>query len=215
MAEIKQHIVLGSGGHAKVLIQVLKVIGVPVWGCTSRMQADHGKDILGVSVKGGDALLDKLDPEDFLLVNGLGTVKIDSPSPQVKIFEDWKARGFSFATIVHPSATIAEDAVLGEGVQIMAGCILQPGTTVGKNSIINTSASLDHDCEIGSHVHIASGVTLSGGVRVGDGSFIGCGASVIQYKNIGRGVLVGAGAVVIRDVPDAVKVLGVPGKVVQ
>ncbi|HEX3032888.1 MAG TPA: NeuD/PglB/VioB family sugar acetyltransferase, partial [Bacillota bacterium] len=129
-----------------------------------------------------------------------------------KLFDKFKADGYSFASVIHPSAIIGYDVELGEGVQILAGAIIQPGSRVGANTIINTKASLDHDCIIGAQVHVAPGVTMSGNVRIADGVHIGTGAVLIQGISVGRNSLVGAGAVVIRDVTAESTVVGVPAK---
>ena len=111
-----------------------------------------------------------------------------------------KAAGFTFISFNHPSAVLAADTSIGEGAQIMAGAVLQPGVSLGINCIVNTRASLDHDCRIGDHVHIAPGAVLSGGVTIGDGCHIGTGAIVIQNIRIGAGAMIAAGAVITRDV---------------
>jgi sugar O-acyltransferase (sialic acid O-acetyltransferase NeuD family) len=128
------------------------------------------------------------------------------------VFEKFKGKGFTFATIVHPSAVVASDVALGEGAQIMAGAIIQPGSRIGMNTIVNTKASVDHDCLIGDHVHLSPGVTLSGDVRIYNGVHIGTGATVIQGITIGANSLVGAGSVVIADVPSEIRVLGAPAR---
>jgi UDP-perosamine 4-acetyltransferase len=170
----------------------------------------HGTEVGGHPVLGADDVLRARDATKVELVNGLGSVR--QPRHRAEVFARLKAQGFSFASVVHPSAVISRHAQLGEGVQVMAGAVIQCGCHIGRDTIINTRASIDHDCRLGDHVHIAPGVTLSGGVQVGDLSHLGTGASVIQGIRIGTGVAVGAGAVVIRDVPDGSTVFGVPAR---
>lgn len=181
-------IVLGAGGHAKVLIDALLASSVIIVGIVDPNPALAGTKILGVPVLGGDDVVDEIPPSQVQLVNGLGSVGL--PANRQQLFARFKEMGYSFATVVHPSAVVASDVVLGEGPQVMAGAVIQPGSKIGLNSIINTRASVDHDCIIGDHVHIAPGVTLSGGVSVGACSHIGTGATVIQGISIGNGCLV-------------------------
>jgi len=85
-------------------------------------------------VIGVDSMISAYEPETLLLVNGIGSINL--PRKRTAVFEKFKAKGFTFATVVHPSATVASDVVLGEGVQIMAGVVIQPGCTIGDNVIV-------------------------------------------------------------------------------
>ncbi len=189
-------IILGAGGHARVVIDALRRAGHGVAGVCGPELTQGQTGPLGVPAIGDEAALAKLDSGKYLLANGIGSVgKIDV---RKAAFEHWTLLGWRFATVTHPSAVVGSDCVLADGAQIMAGAVLQPGVHVGRNTIINTSASVDHDCRIGDHVHIAPGVVLSGDVVVGVGSHLGTGAVVIQGVSIGAGCLIGAGAVVTK-----------------
>jgi UDP-perosamine 4-acetyltransferase len=204
-------IVLGAGGHAKVVIEALLRAGVTILGIADRDPARRGERILGIPVVGDDAAVLLHPADSVLLVNGLGSTAVSKARRE--LFLGMKGKGYSFFSAVHPSAVVATDALLMEGAQVMAGAIIQPGTRVGRNAIVNTGASVDHDCLIGDHVHVAPGATLSGGVTVGEGAHIGTGATVIQGISIGRDSLVAAGAVVVRNVPEGSTVKGVPAQV--
>ncbi|MGE3549976.1 MAG: acetyltransferase [Geobacter sp.] len=206
-------LVLGGGGHAKVLIDALLSASTVIAGIIDPDPLLAGARVLGVPVLGGDAIVTKFPAGEVLLVNGLGSV--GPPLRRKQLFEQFKEQDYRFATVIHPSAIIACDAELGEGVQIMAGTIIQPGCRIGTNTIINTKASVDHDCIIGDHAHIAPGVTLSGGVLVGNASHIGTSATVIQSIKIGESSIVGAGAVVVKDVTAGTTVVGVAAKEIQ
>jgi UDP-perosamine 4-acetyltransferase len=203
-------IILGAGGHAKVLIDALRLQSVELLGVTDAAAEKIGQMLLGVPVIGGDAEVNQYSAEKIRLVNGVGSVRVNTLRRQ--LFEQFKNEGYQFASVIHPSVIIACDVELSEGVQIMAGAVLQAGCRIGKNVVINTRATVDHDCQIGDHVHIASGATLSGGVEIGANSHVGAGATVIQCIRVGCNSIVAAGATVIRDVPDNVTVAGVPAK---
>ncbi len=193
-----------------MLINALRLQSAELLGIADADLGKKGQMLLGIPVLGGDEEVRKYPADKIQLVNGIGSVSV---SPQRrKLFEHFKGEGYQFASVAHPSAIIADDVVLSEGAQIMAGSIIQAGCHVGVNAVINTGAVVDHDCHIGDHVHIAPGATLSGGVVVGENSHVGVGATVIQGIQIGRNSLVAAGALVIRDVPDGTTVMGVPAK---
>lgn len=191
-------IVIGGGGHARVVIDTLRAAGYDILGVV-----DPRSDVATLLPKGIRLLgqdLRATQPDQIQLVLGVGSVDVGAKNPRPRIFAEAKAAGFAFVNLRHPSATVAADAALGEGSQLMAGSVLQPGVSLGVNCIVNTRASIDHDCRIGDHVHIAPGATLSGGVSVGDGSHIGTGAVVVQNIRIGAGAMIAAGAVITRDV---------------
>lgn len=202
-------IIIGAGGHARVLASALKAAGKMLAGFVDRDASLWGTVIDGSPVLGGDDLLRQTDGSP-VLVNGIGSTEL--PMARREIFERFSSRGFRFARVVHPSAIVATGADLGDAAQLMAGAVLQPGVAIGVNSIINTGAIIDHDSRIGAHCHVAPGCTLSGNVQVGDMSHIGTGTTVIEGIRIGANVVVGAGTVVIRDLADGKRVIGVPAR---
>lgn len=203
-------IIIGSGGHSRVLIDGLQMLGRTILFCTDVDSSRKGETLLGVPVKGDDQLIAEFAQSKVQLVNGIGS--IGKPSLRKTIFENWTGNGYEFAGIVHPSAIVSPTAMIEQGAQIMAGAIIQSGAVIGRNSIVNTGASIDHDCHIGPHTHIAPRVTLSGSVRVGGCTHIGTSASVIQCISIGTRCIVGAGATVLNDLSDDTVAFGTPAK---
>lgn len=205
----KPVIIIGGGGHAKVLIDALRLRSVRILGIMDPALA-KGTRILDLPVLGDDAAVDAYGPDQVDLVNALGSIHV--PVQRKAIFERFSGKGYRFAAVLHPSAVIASDVELGEGVQVMAGAVIQAGSRIGRNAIVNTRASVDHDCSIGEHVHVAPGVTLSGSVSIGDLVHVGTAAVVIQGTAIGRNSMIGAGALVLEAVPEDSTVLGSPAK---
>jgi len=203
-------IVLGAGGHAKVLIDMLRLRGHEILGIADADTGKHGATYAGCRVIGGDDAVLQHDPGRIRLVNGVGST--GQPQARRRLFEEFTRSGYVFESVTHPSAVIAGDAVLEEGAQVMAGAVIQPGSRIGMNAIVNTAASVDHDCTVGAHVHLAPGAVLSGNVRVGDGTHIGTGACVIQGIAIGEGCVIGAGAVVLEDISAGMRAAGVPAR---
>jgi sugar O-acyltransferase (sialic acid O-acetyltransferase NeuD family) len=203
-------LIVGGGGHAKVLIEALRLRSITILGIIDADAAKIGTEVSGIRIIGDDKAISGYKTEALLLVNAIGSVHL--PKTRTDVFEKFKAKGYTFATIVHPSAVVASDVALGEGAQIMAGVIIQPGCAIGANVIVNTRASVDHDCLIGDYVHIAPGVTLSGGVKVGSGVHIGTGATIIQGVVIGQDSVIGAGSVVTANFPSDAEVVGAPAK---
>ncbi len=204
-------ILLGGGGHAKVLIDLIKTSTKYALQGILDPQLKAGSSIAGVSVLGKDTLLEELYKDGAMMAcMGIGSIRANTN--RKNLFIKAKEIGYTFPNLIHNSSVVSEEAVISEGVQIMAGAILQAGSQAGENTIINTRAIIEHDCIIGKHAHICSGTVLSGGCIVDEGAFIGAGATVKQGIRIGRGCVIGAGSVVVDNVPDRVTVKGVPAK---
>jgi len=200
-------IVIGGGGHARVLMETLHRRLLRVIGFTDPMPRD-GDDFL-YPYLGDDGVIRDFAPDEIELVNGLGGV--GDNGLRRSLFADWWARDYRFASVIHPFAIVANHQVeMKQGVQVLAGAVVGVGASLGNNVLVNTRAVVEHDCALGEHVHVASGAVLCGGCSVGAGAHIGAGATLIQGVNVGEGAVVAAGAVVTRDVEPHSLVAGVP-----
>lgn len=135
-------------------------------------------------------------------------------SPKRKTFiEQAEAQGLAFRTMAHPSAQISPTAVLGEGCIICPGVVVGSHTQIGPHTILNRGCLIGHHAKIGECVTLSPGANVAGKTTIGPCSYIGMGAIILDRIAIGSNSLVGAGAVATKDVPDGVRVLGVPAKV--
>jgi sugar O-acyltransferase (sialic acid O-acetyltransferase NeuD family) len=205
---------LGSGGHARVLLEVVRLSGkYEIIGMLDRNPDLAGKDVLGVPILGNDELLPRLAQDIQHFFVGLGSV--GATANRTSLYKRAIAAGMLPIDIIHPSAVISPSSDLGAGIAVLAGAVINACVVVGVNVIINTGAIVEHDALIGNHVHIATGARLCGGVCVGSETHIGAGSIVLQGVKIGANSIVGAGAVVIRDVPSEVTIAGVPAKIIK
>lgn len=209
----KPIIIIGVGGHAKVLLDILKLQNRNVIGFIDKDEALKDFLVHDVPVLGNDEVLNDYNRSSIVLVNGIGSVK--SMELRKKIYNNYKEKGFHFETVVHDSAVISSNVILEEGCQILAGAVISCGCKIGENSIINTKVSVDHESVVGKHTHIAPGCTICGGVAIGNETHIGSGSIVIQLCKIGTKCLVGAGSLVLKDISDNSKVFGRPEKMIQ
>ncbi|MEW5767138.1 MAG: acetyltransferase [bacterium] len=204
-------IIIGGGGHARVLIELIRLSGQYEIVGILDSQFKVGSSVSGISVLGNDDLLPQLYAKGIKnACIAVGSIRDNSQRKM--LYEKVKEASFSVPILIHPRAIISEDIQVSEGVQIMAGAIVQADCSIGENTIINTGAIVEHDCNIGWHVHLCPGVVISGGVSIGDSAFIGAGATVIQGVKIGRKAIIAAGSVVVNDVADGITVKGVPAK---
>ena len=130
-------------------------------------------------------------------------------------FDQLKAHGLTVSSCIAPTAWVARDAVLGEGIFLGPGAVVGARTRIGDNVIVNTLSSIDHDCEIGDDTQLTAGVTLGSWIKVGRSAFFGMKSCVIPRLQIGDDVEVMAGALVVRSAPSRVMLGGAPARVMR
>ncbi|HCE45635.1 MAG TPA: hexapeptide transferase [Lentisphaeria bacterium] len=193
----KSIIVIGGGGHAKVLIGVLKKLkNFRIVGYTDIK--DKG-EILGIKHLGDDSVLSKLAVKNRTACAALGIGKTEKPDCRKSMIANLKKLGFRLPAIISPDAVVNEDVILGDATVVFDGVVVNSGSRIGCAVILNTNSTIEHDCTIGAFTHIAPGATLSGGVEIGENSFIGAGSTIIHGTKVTSNCIVGAGSVVIRN----------------
>lgn len=202
-------VVIGGGGHAKVLIGVLKKIGWEVVGYTD--PHDRGA-ILGAAHLGGDHILPELIRTEGRCRAAIGLGKTDLSLARERLAAEAHGLGFGLPVIVSPHAVVNDEVTLGPGTVVFDGAVVNSGTHTGSLCILNTNCTVEHDCHLGDNVHIAPGATTSGGVTIGYNCMIGAGAIVVQDAAICAGCLVGAGSTVVRDISIPGTYVGSPAK---
>ena len=202
-------VVLGAGGHAKVVIELLRENGWLVVACTDADPTP--RTVLGVPVVGDDGKLDDLRREGV----GAAFVALGNNRLREKISNRLLESGFAMPSAISRSAAVSHTARIGRGVAIMSGAAINADSIIGDFAIINTQAGVDHDGVIGRSVHIGPGCALAGCVTVGDRSFLGAGCNVIPDIVIGYDAIVGAGSLIIRDIPPQAKAYGSPARIIN
>ena len=203
-------LVIGAGGHAKVVIELVRATGAyEIIGLIDLNLS--GPPILGVPILGTDGDLPRLRRE------GIAHAFVGIGNNQRRLQTGYYLRQIDFKIInaISPAAIVSASARLGDGIAVMAGAVINAEARIDDFSIINTHASVDHDCWVGEGAHVCPGSTLAGNVRVGSLAFIGAGATVIPGTTIGQDATIGAGASVLRDVPDGASAWGVPAKIMR
>lgn len=207
-------ILIGSGGHAKLVIDILEetnacnIIGVT----TTDLKA--GESFQGYPVLGNDEVLPEYRKKGIsYAAMGLGGYRDNAL--RKKVYEKIKSLGYTFLNAIHPSAIISKTAKIGEGVVIFPGVILNTEVVIGNNSIIATGSTIDHETVIGNHVLVSAGVTVGAYTCIEDNVLMALGSKVISGLIIKSNVLVAAGAVVVNDIEENTKVFGIPAKPIK
>jgi UDP-perosamine 4-acetyltransferase len=199
-------VILGAGGHAKVVVELLRACGQTIVGL---LDADPTpRQVLGVDVIGDDLRLAGLRRDGV----AHAFVALGDNRLRAEVGRRLGELGFELVNAVSPQAIVSPSVRLGAGVAIMAGAVINAEGRIDDLAIINTGAAIDHDAWIGEAAHVAPGSALAGNVTVGRRAFLGIGCSVVPGVNIGDDAIVGAGACVLRDVEAATTAVGVPAQ---
>jgi len=190
-------IIIGSGGYSKVLIDILNLSNRNIIGITSK-NMNTSDSFYGVKILGDDEIIFNYSPEDIELVNAIGSLPNENRRWDVANY--FRNQKYRFSTLVHPHSYIASNCSLSEGVQVMAGAIIQSEVFIGKDCIINSGCIIDHECKISECCHLAPGVVFSGNVKVGSYTFIGTGTRIINNISIGEKSIIAAGSSIYRDI---------------
>ena len=199
-------VLIGAGGHAKVIVDILKASGKQIAGFYDDHPQAELEDL---------TLLGKIeditnDQPEYRFIIAIGNNEV-----RKKIAAQLEGLGCKIGTAIHPAAIIGSNVEVGEGTVVMANCVINHSASIGAHCIINTAATVDHDCKIKDFVHLSPGAHLAGNESIGSGSHIGIGSSVIQSVKVGAGSVIGAGGVVINNIPDHTVAVGCPAKVIK
>lgn len=206
-------VIVGAGGFARETACAVHAINEvrPAFrlrGFLDDNPALHGTYRAGIPVLGGlDAIADLPDtavvvcvgnPRDYAARERV-VARLDLPTDR-------------YATIRHPTASVAPDCLVGPGSVLLAQVALTASVTMGAHTAVMPQAVLTHDGVIGRYATIASGVRLGGGAVIEDGAYLGAGALIRESVRVGAGSLVGMGSVVLHDIPAKQVWAGTPAR---
>lgn len=211
MTSPKDLFILGAGGHAREVAQLVEAINsrtetYHLQGFVERQPVDVGRRIGRYSVVASDA--------DLSTLKGAAVVGVGTPAAIRRIADQFGTTpGLHWPSLVHPSVIWrAGDVSLDRGTVICAGAILTTDVRLGAFVLVNRAVNLSHDVEVGDWSVINPGAQVSGNVTIGRECLIGAGAVILQGRRLGDGAVVGAGAVVTTDVAAGETVVGVPAR---
>lgn len=204
---MKNLLVIGTGGHARPVVDIAQLMGFNVLGCIDINFSGNSENILGVPVIGGMEELAKHNPNEISAFIAIGDNKqraaIRAKLHQLK---------FKLTTLIHPSVIKANDLIIGSGSLICAGAILNPKVEIGECCILNTGVIIDHETKIDNCTHIAPGVKIAGRAKIGQSVFVGIGSVIIDKIVVGNNAVIGAGSIILDHVTENTTVVGLHKK---
>ena len=199
-------IVIGAGGHGKVIADIAVQCGDHVIGFLDDEKISS-ETVAGIPVLGQTSDFVKYDDAEFIIAIGNSGVRQNLSE---------RLAGVRWSTAVHPRAVISPlNVQIGSGSAVMANAVINPCAKIGRHCIINTSAVVEHDNVIEDYVHISVGAKLGGTVLVGTHTWIGIGSTVSNNVAICAHCILGAGAVAIHDIKESGTYVGIPAKKIK
>lgn len=116
----------------------------------------------------------------------------------------------TFPTLISPNAWISKGSTIGAGSIIYPGVSINYGCSVGDFVIMNMNCAIGHDCIVSSYSSLAPGVNFGGHTSIGEGVDVGIGVSTRQNIKIGNYSVLGGQSMIVDNVPENMKVKGVP-----
>ncbi|HET7821760.1 MAG TPA: acetyltransferase [Ornithinibacter sp.] len=201
--DVSSWALVGAGGHARVLHDVLVRSGATV----VAVSGDSRGPAWGVPVLDDDELANLVARTGGVVALGVG-----DETRRTRLLEWALARGLPLPPLVASTATVAGSATLGAGTVVLEHAHVGPSARLGRGVVVNTAAVVEHDVVVGDGSHVAPAAVLLGAAEVGAGTLVGSGARVLPGIRVGDRAVIGAGAVVVADVPDDAVVTGVPAR---
>ncbi|MBY0111444.1 MAG: NeuD/PglB/VioB family sugar acetyltransferase [Phycisphaerales bacterium] len=195
-------ILIGAGGHALVVAEACRAVNRPILGVLDDRADSPAITRLGLAHLGG--LRDVPPSSAWILCVG-------NVHTRAELIAGLKAPSTA-EPVVHPSAVIAPSATLGVGVFVGPRAVVHSFAKVEAHAIINTGAIIEHDCVVGRNTHVAPGSIVAGSASIGSDGLLGVGCRVLPRVRVGDRCTVGAGSVVLRDLPNDSRIVGVPAR---
>ena len=164
----------------------------------------------GVAVYSFDDIYQKYAPSEIEF-----SITVGETEYRKDMADNITGKGYSLATLIHPSVHIPESTQILDGVTILDFVVISPNVVIGKNTMVQQLLCIGHDCVIGENCDIASNVAIAGNCHIGNNVYIGMSASIIEKTTVGDDSVIGMGSVVLRDVPSNVIVMGNPARVIK
>ncbi len=211
-----QLVILGTGGNCIDILELLKDINAAAeqqrYQCIGFLDDDDelwGQTVCGVEVLGGLRETTNLNGH-VQVVSGIASPK--QIAVRERIAQRLDLAADRYATLVHPTASVAETASIGSGTVVFPNVVLASHAAVGKQALLLPNSIISHDATIGSYTTVAGGVSISGHVKIGDACYIGANAGIRERLRVGRYSLVGLGSTLITDVERGSVVAGNPAR---
>jgi len=210
---VKRLVIIGAGGYGREMYGA--ALGAVGYGTEFDVRGylDGRQDALdGFSgyppVIGAPETYEPL--ADDVFITALGSIESRRRCVQLV-----KARGGKFISIIHRTAFLGPNVVVGEGSFIAHNVVLTADVSVGRHAVVFHNASIGHDSVLGDFSHVYAQCSIGGSVRIEEGASVYPGSVVVPRRTVGAGAVVGAGSTVFLNVRPGISVFGSPAKPIR
>lgn len=198
----KNVILIGNGGHAKVIADIIKLNNDKIVGFIVDENYEK-KNESKINYLGDLSICEKYKKDcEFFVAIGNNLVRKNLI----------KKLNLKWYTAIHPASVIDSTSIIDEGTCIMANAVVNSSSHIECHSIINTGAIVEHDCKVGKYCHLSPNSVICGTVVLGDNVHLGAGSTIINNVKITSNVILGAGCCVVDDIEDEGTYVGIPAK---
>ena len=199
-------IVVGAGGHALELLDVLKEEAVN--------EELFFFDSINTTVNNfkGFKILHSTEQITALSDSFEFVLAVGNTSLRKKFYQDFSAIGGKIKSIQSKSSFISSHSMI-DAADIMKNCFIGPDAQIKKGSLINTGAQVHHQVVINEFSEISPRAVVLGKAVIGSSCTVGANATILPNIKIGNNVVVAAGAVVTKDLSDNCMAAGVPAEI--
>ncbi len=199
-------LIVGCGGFGHELLNYALDAGLEVRGFV-----DEDTSITGVPEHGAE-VLGALEKVEFDPAWDRFVIAVGDTALRRSLASRVRRRGGKLASVIHPTAYVARDAVVGDGCVLCPFAMVATNARLAENVILNTYASAGHDARVAAHSVLSPYSTLNGNAKLGEAVFLGTHATVVPGRSVGNDAKVSAGSVVTRNINPGFLVCGNPAR---
>jgi len=201
--------IIGYSGHAHTGIDILTACGYNVEAyCDNEEKQQNPFNLKYLGSENNSTVQVVLKQYDYFI--GIGNNNL----LRRKIYEKLYPLLGQPVNAIHPSAIISPSVKMKYGHFIAPNVSINALTELGTTAVCNTGSVIEHGCIVGDFTFIAPGAVLCGDVTIGENTFVGANSVIKQGVIVGKNVIIGAGSVILQNVPDSVKIVGNPARII-
>jgi len=164
----------------------------------------------GLPVVPFEALDDRFPPDRVAMFVPLSYR--DLSRMRIRKYNEAKARGYGFVSVVTSAAGIDPGVEIGENCFIDSTAIIRPFSRIGDNCAVSEGAVISHDVSVGNHCFVSCAAVVGGGASIGEQCVLALNCTVLNGLRVAPRCLIGAGAVLTADTEEDGVYVGIPAR---